>query len=301
MRNWKWKKWTLAILGSFIGLLIVIAIITAAVGPGTTNSRKASSASTRSRSPASHPVSSAPASARSPSPVSSPPAQHHHFHGTGIVVVRDPGQVTGTLPGSCRFRDHGRLPDRHCNPGGIDPAVTQANIASTICVPGYTEGVRPPESQTEDFKFNEAYPAYGVPSAATGELDHLIPLELGGDNDAANLWPEAGKLPNPKDDVENALHDAVCSGQVSLARARRAIAANWMTAESALGISSPAPVPTHSSAPSGCHPATPSGNCYEPGEFCSSSQHNETGVAGDGKTIECLPPSSGSTWRWVSQ
>lgn len=309
MRNWNWKNWTVAILGSVIGLFIVLVIIGVAIGSGTHNSRNTSSTSTGSPSPASHPATSPPSSAstRSSSSASRPPAQHHHFRGTGILVVHDPGQVTGKLPGSCHFRDHEQLPDRHCNPGGIDPAITQANIASTICMPGYTDGVRPPESQTENFKFNDAYPAYGVPSTATGELDHLIPLELGGDNDAANLWPEIGKLPNPKDGVENALHKAVCSRQVSLAHAREVIAANWVTAESVLGISSstpeptPAPVPTHSSAPSGCHPRTPSGNCYEPGEFCASSQHNETGVAGDGKMITCLPPSSGNTWRWVSR
>jgi hypothetical protein len=121
--------------------------------------------------------------------------------------------------------------------------VTQANIQTTICVSGYTERVRPPESQTEAFKFNQAYPAYGIPSGDESELDHLVPLELGGDNDAANLWPEVGPLPNPKDTVENALNMAVCDGRISLARAQRAIAHNWETAESRLGLGAP-PVPT---------------------------------------------------------
>ena len=61
----------------------------------------------------------------------------------------------------------------------------------------------------------------------------------------------------------------------------------------------PAPVtqpPAPPPAPAGCHPLTPSGNCYEPGEFCSSAEHGETGVAGDGKTITCV--ASGSYWRW---
>jgi hypothetical protein len=30
----------------------------------------------------------------------------------------------------------------------IDTAVTQANIQQTVCVRGYTAGVRPPESDT---------------------------------------------------------------------------------------------------------------------------------------------------------
>jgi hypothetical protein len=49
-------------------------------------------------------------------------------------------------------------------------------------------------------------------------------------------------------------------------------------------------------APAACHPMTSSGNCYEPGEFCSVAEHGETGVAGDGKTITCV--ANGSYWRW---
>jgi hypothetical protein len=63
----------------------------------------------------------------------------------------------------------------------------------------------------------------------------------------------------------------------------------------------PAPPPPSSAPPAqaGCYPKTPSGNCYEPGEFCSSAQHGETGVAGDGKTITCANTDPGSTWHWV--
>jgi len=129
--------------------------------------------------------------------------------------------------------------------------VTQADIGSTICVSGYTERVRPPESQTEAFKFDQAYPAYDITPGADSELDHLVPLELGGANDAANLWPEAGPVPNRKDAVEDALNRAVCDGQVNLARAQRAIARNWETAESRLGLgaSAPAPAPTPARSP----------------------------------------------------
>jgi hypothetical protein len=168
-------------------------------------------------------------------------AGHHHRaphkgRTARLARVHDPRQVTGTLTGQCHARDGGRLPDPGCTPGAVDPAVTQANIASTICVAGYTESVRPPEAQTEEFKFRHAYPAYGIADGVRSELDHLVPLELGGANDAANLWPEAGQVPNPKDDVERALNRAVCDGRISLADAQRAIASNWETAESRLGL-----------------------------------------------------------------
>jgi hypothetical protein len=170
-----------------------------------------------------------------------PAAPGRRAPGRGLVTVHDPGQVTGTLTGPCHTRDHGLLPDRSCTPGAIDPAVTQANIGSTICRAGYTTSVRPPEAQTGAFKWNQAEPAYGQYDVS-GELDHLVPLELGGANDARNLWVEAGPIPNPKDSVENALNQAVCSGRITLRAAQREIAGNWLRAAAALGISVPRPV-----------------------------------------------------------
>ena len=66
-----------------------------------------------------------------------------------------------------------------------------------------------------------------------GEVDHLVSLELGGSNSAANLFPEAA-TPRPgsheKDRLENALHREVCEGRISLPRAQRLIARNWVAA-----------------------------------------------------------------------
>ena len=45
----------------------------------------------------------------------------------------------------------------------------------------------------------------------------------------------------------------------------------------------------------GCYPLTNGGNCYEPGEFCRTSDHGVTGVAGDGKAIKC---EYNNGWRW---
>ena len=158
--------------------------------------------------------------------------------GHGLKKVHDPGRVTGTLHGHCAYADHGQLPDPRCTPGSIDPAVTQADIHSTICKPGYTKKVRPAASLTDRFKFDVAYPAYGDARSKRTELDHLVSLELGGSNDAANLWPESPPTPNPKDKVENALHAAVCDGRVTLAAAQNAIASDWLTAVKRLGLTS---------------------------------------------------------------
>ena len=63
------------------------------------------------------------------------------------------------------------------------------------------------------------------------EIDHLVPLELGGASTPQNLWPEPWTEARRKDLVENRLHRLVCAGRVPLPLAQRAIAANWVRAE----------------------------------------------------------------------
>jgi len=64
---------------------------------------------------------------------------------------------------------------------------------------------------------------YGVPWSQHGdyEFDHLIPRELGGADDVANLWPQAWAEARVKDREENRLHRAVCRGEISLRTAQR--------------------------------------------------------------------------------
>jgi hypothetical protein len=124
------------------------------------------------------------------------------------------------------------LPDPACTPGAVDPRVSQANIASTICTSGYTRTVRPPVTFTDPLKLREmaAYGHQGEPPAGY-ELDHLVSLELGGaPRDEANLWPEPWNGPlnaHNKDEVENYLHEQVCRGGMQLSAAQQQIAADW--------------------------------------------------------------------------
>lgn len=155
-------------------------------------------------------------------------------------------------PGTCAYRvgsDGFDLPDPSCTPGSVNPAVTQADLGSTVCRRGgYTSSVRPPESITAPFK-RASEAAYRDPySSYHTELDHLVPLELGGASDTFNLWaePDQGRPSrfdpqdpygiNAKDGVEDRLHTAVCDGQVTLAAAQRAIASDWITALARLGV-----------------------------------------------------------------
>jgi hypothetical protein len=120
---------------------------------------------------------------------------------------------------------HGGLPDSACTPGAIFPHATP----QVICVSGYTRTVRNVPFSEKD----QAYTEYGIAHHSPGqyEVDHLVPLELGGSNDITNLWPEAAS-PTPgfheKDQLENYLHDQVCSGAMSLKDAQREIATNWL-------------------------------------------------------------------------
>ena len=122
---------------------------------------------------------------------------------------------------SCHARVGGLLPDPSCTPGRIFRAAT----VSMICTPGYSRSVRyVPESVKRS-----VYSEYGIASHAPGsyEVDHLVPLELGGDNSVANLWPEASPGYHRKDAIENRLHDAVCAGSLSLRTAQLQIARDW--------------------------------------------------------------------------
>jgi len=118
------------------------------------------------------------------------------------------------------------LPDPACTPGAIFPDAT----VDKICTPGYSSSVRDVPTEVKA----QVYKEYGIASHEPGqyEVDHLISLELGGSNDIANLWPEPAE-PRPgfheKDQVENYLHDQMCSGKMPLQQVQLEIATNWLS------------------------------------------------------------------------
>jgi hypothetical protein len=119
---------------------------------------------------------------------------------------------------------HDGLPDPACTPGAVMTADRRV-----ICH-GSTRARR----RLDPAIHREVYLEYGYayPQApGLFEVDHLIPLELGGDNTIGNLWPQPAS-PTPgfreKDQVENYLHDEVCAGRMALERAQLAIASDWI-------------------------------------------------------------------------
>lgn len=137
----------------------------------------------------------------------------------------------------------GIYPDVTHNPGAIDPAITQENIAKNICNKDFKTGtVRPPSSYTTKVKKQQMADIYGdtVPQSAASlggadydedkcvlhsnnarcyEEDHIISLQNGGaPSDPRNLFPEAYNTfvkkdhvgAREKDKVENYVHNGIC-------------------------------------------------------------------------------------------
>lgn len=122
------------------------------------------------------------------------------------------------------YRLHGAvlLNDLTVTPGKI--RTTDKNDPA-VCGGGSTKAYRKAGIQS-------VYHLYGATKAKGKccEIDHLISLELGGDNGVANEWPQPYE-PRPgaheKDAVENWLHQQVCSGAMTLPDAQKQIAEDW--------------------------------------------------------------------------
>lgn len=113
--------------------------------------------------------------------------------------------------------------------------VRQETIQQTICVPGYTDSVRPSTSYTTGVKAKLLRErAQTVLAASNYELDHKVPLALRGhprnlSNLELQLWEgEAGA--KKKDRLERRLQVLVCGGKVGLRAAQQAMYFDWQAA-----------------------------------------------------------------------
>jgi hypothetical protein len=129
------------------------------------------------------------------------------------------------------------VPDPACTPGGVNPTVAVQALRD----PGWkTRCIRNCESSEPEK--HVVYRWYGTitPRRNSGknqvcELDHLVPLELGGADGLGNIWPECGpdaaifesRYFKIKDRVEDYLADEVRDGRMSLGDAQRGIASDW--------------------------------------------------------------------------
>lgn len=99
----------------------------------------------------------------------------------------------------------------------------QPPTVQQICSPGYASSVRDVPIEVK----KQVYARDGVPyEPGKNVVDHIIPLELGGTNDISNLQIQTVEDGWRKDQVENLLHDRLCSGQITLQQAQEQII-NW--------------------------------------------------------------------------
>ena len=118
-----------------------------------------------------------------------------------------------------------QLPSSFQTPGNKGKA-----NAAQICAADFEASVKPIAKWQRD----QALERYGKrPEDFTGDLDHLIPLSLGGSNDPDNLWPlpdnkEMG--PAQKRELDAKLHQLVCDKTLKLKDAQDAIKKDWVKA-----------------------------------------------------------------------
>jgi hypothetical protein len=138
----------------------------------------------------------------------------------------NPTVVAGDLP--CVQTRHGCIP--------LNPDVTEDTIRQTICVPGYTETVRPSSGYSNGIKAKLLRESgLDESSMSEYELDHIVPLALGGHprklaNLALQPW-EGEHGAKQKDVLERRLQILVCRGEISLNEAQTCIAENWEACE----------------------------------------------------------------------
>jgi hypothetical protein len=118
-----------------------------------------------------------------------------------------------------------------------DPTLTPGAVRSTdtadVCQHG-TSQLRHMTRERSDALLGE----YGLPGGRHPdyELDHLIPLGIGGADDDANIWPEPRATIEPewnaerKDQLEAKLRALVCGGKLDITVAQKAVADDWTQA-----------------------------------------------------------------------
>lgn len=126
-----------------------------------------------------------------------------------------------------------QIPDPTLTPGSWHQPPTPL---VTLCEVHYTQqpGVRRVSRSIKA----EVFRRYGYDPRSINwgdfEVDHLVALELDGDNSVENLWPQSYHSEplnaHRKDVLEHVLHRLVCDRQLDLATAQQAIATDWVAA-----------------------------------------------------------------------
>lgn len=118
------------------------------------------------------------------------------------------------------------LPDLELTPG-----VVRTSDAKQICAKSFRTA--PYRKTTPAMKRHvcAAYHTKPCPKSGKMELDHLLPLELGGLDDERNLWVQLAPEFHYKDALENKLKHLVCIDKtLGLADVQKQIITDWPAA-----------------------------------------------------------------------
>ena len=110
------------------------------------------------------------------------------------------------------------------------PGATAKVKMEQLCAPDFAQSVKPVSA----WQRSQALERYGLRADGfSGELDHLVPVSLGGSNDPDNLWPfhASGVFTlEAKQALASKLQGLVCARKLSLKDAQDAFRKDWTMA-----------------------------------------------------------------------
>jgi hypothetical protein len=118
------------------------------------------------------------------------------------------------------------LPSAALTPG--DVTTTDANVTCALPTHGVEQGIPPAERTAVYDKYDLTVPA----KQRKYVLDYLVPLDLGGTRDEANIWPAAlrGTGFYEKVQTDNVMRNLVCRRAISLIQAQHDLEKDWYAA-----------------------------------------------------------------------
>ena len=115
-----------------------------------------------------------------------------------------------------------QLPNNMYTPGKADKVDVKQ-----LCAETFETSVKP----MADWQKNTTLERYGVrPESFSGDLEHLVPVSLGGTNDPENLYPfhaQGEYTLEAKQRLAAKIHELVCDGKMSLKQAQDIFKKDW--------------------------------------------------------------------------
>jgi hypothetical protein len=113
-----------------------------------------------------------------------------------------------------------------------NPKLTPGKVRTTsvreICSPKFRTAKYRKTTLAQKKAVCHSYGVKNCPRYGAMELDHLVPLLLGGADVKENIFVQMAPWYHEKDKLEMFLHAEVCSGKIALPKAQQCIADNWI-------------------------------------------------------------------------